>query len=100
MVHVDPAAGDPSYAGGECEEGDDQDVVAANINHSHEEGCRRQQSCREMVGGDQNRVLVSLGSQLLSRRQKGAALLHLQCVTPVRLKTMLSFSFMRIIEIL
>lgn len=96
LVHVDPAAGDPSYAGGECEEGDDQDVVAANINHSHEEGCRRQQSCREMVV-ETRTVLISLSSQLLSTHQKGVALLHLQCVIPIRLKPMSFFGFIRVI---
>lgn len=31
LVYVDSAAGDPSQAGGECEKGDDQGVVAAHI---------------------------------------------------------------------
>lgn len=83
MVQVDSAAGDPSHAGGECEEGDGQGVVAADINHSHEEGCRRQHSCRETVVETRT---VSLSIQLLITHQKGAALLHLQCVTDIRIK--------------
>lgn len=64
LVHIDSAAGDPSYAGGECEEGDGQGVVAADINHSHEEGCRRQQSCREIDGGgDQDSVALYSAAQ-------------------------------------
>lgn len=47
MVNVDSAAGDSSQAGGECEKGDDQGVVAAYIIHGHEEEGRGQHGCRE-----------------------------------------------------
>lgn len=47
LVHEDSGGAEPSCGGGEREEGDGEDVVAAGVNHSHEESRRQQQTCRE-----------------------------------------------------
>lgn len=51
LVDEDSRAGDPSYGGRECEEDDGEDVIAADITHSHEERCSRQQTCKQRMMG-------------------------------------------------
>lgn len=51
LVDEDSTAGEPSEGGGECEEGDGEDVVAADEAHSHQETCDWQHTCAERTAG-------------------------------------------------
>lgn len=77
LVDVDSAAGNASQAGGECEKGDDQGVVAAYIIHGHEEGRGGQHGCR----GNESRAEASVHCVKCSAatfHQEGALLHHLE----------------------
>ena len=47
LVDVDPGGAGPSQGGGECEEGDGEDVITAGVADRYEEQRRQRQSCRE-----------------------------------------------------
>lgn len=49
MVDEDSRAGDRSYGVAQREEGDGEDVVAADVTHSHEESCSWKQTCKERM---------------------------------------------------
>lgn len=51
LVDEDSGAGDPSDGVRECEEDDGEDVVAADITHSHEERRTRQHTCKQRMMG-------------------------------------------------
>lgn len=59
MVDEDSRAGDRSYGVAQREEGDGEDVVAADVTHSHEESCSWQQTCKERMGGCVERWISS-----------------------------------------
>lgn len=86
MVDEDSRAGDRSYGVAQREEGDGEDVVAADVTHSHEESCSWKQTCKERMGGCVERwissSLIIFGSLcvfqclVVTLRQMRAALLH------------------------